>query len=249
MPQFLTNPSGKRLAYERLEGHGPFIVFLGGFMSDMSGSKAHALAAYAAREGRAFLRFDYSGHGASEGAFTDGCVGDWADDAAYLISKLTSGPVILVGSSMGGWISLLLCKRPEIMVAGLVTIAAAPDFTEDGIWPGLNAAEQQAILTDGVVMVPAEGYEGDYPITRRLIEDGRQQLVMRSPLTLSMPVRFLHGTADTIVSLETALRLLEHARGPDIRLCLQKGADHSFSTPRDITAITRAIEELAGASP
>ncbi|SFI52490.1 alpha/beta hydrolase [Celeribacter neptunius] len=243
MTDFLDTPSGRRIAYNRLEGEGTGVVFLGGFMSDMEGSKATALEAWAKMQGRPFLRFDYSGHGVSSGEFRDGCIGDWAEDAQAAIESLTEGPQILVGSSMGGWISLLMCKRLHTRVAGLVTIAAAPDFTEDGFWAGFDDGERQTLMQEGVVMVPSD-YAAPYPITRRLIEDGRDHLIMRSPLALPFPVRFLQGTADTSVSVETANALLAHAQGGDIRLTLVKGADHSFSTPDCLKTVEAAIFEV-----
>ncbi|MCA0045163.1 alpha/beta hydrolase [Celeribacter litoreus] len=243
MTDYLDTPSGRRIAYNRLDGDGTGVVFLGGFMSDMAGTKAVALEDWARLQGRPFLRFDYSGHGESDGAFRDGCIGDWAEDAQAVIEALTDGPQILVGSSMGGWISLLLCQRMQERVAGLVTIAAAPDFTEDGFWAGFDEAQRSALEIEGVVMVPS-GYEDDYPITRRLIEDGRENLILRSSLPLPFPVRFLQGTEDTSVSVETALALFEHAEGEDIRLTLVKGADHSFSTVDCLKTIEVAIFDV-----
>jgi pimeloyl-ACP methyl ester carboxylesterase len=248
MTDFLDTPSGRKIAYHRLPGVGPGIVFLGGFMSDMEGTKAIALEAWARIQGRPFLRFDYSGHGQSSENFEDGCIGDWAEDAQAVIEALTDGPQILVGSSMGGWISLLMCKRIPDRVAGLVTIAAAPDFTEDGFWVGFDATQRATLNRDGVVMMPS-GYDSDYPITKRLIEDGRSQLVLRDALPLPFPVRFLQGTADTSVSTETAIRLLGHVTGDDIRLTLVKGADHSFSTPDCLATIEAAITEVTGRIP
>lgn len=243
MTDFLDTPSGRRIAYNRLEGEGTGVVFLGGFMSDMTGTKAGALEDWARMQGRPFLRFDYSGHGQSAGAFRDGCIGDWAEDAQAVIETLTNEPQVLVGSSMGGWISLLMCKRAHERVAGLVTIAAAPDFTEDGFWAGFSEEQRDTLARDGVVMMPS-GYEEDYPITKRLIEDGRDHLILRSPLALPFPVRFLQGTEDTSVSQETALELFDHAQGDDIRLTLVKGADHSFSTVDCLKAIEAAIFDV-----
>ncbi|WP_460274683.1 alpha/beta hydrolase [Celeribacter sp. ULVN23_4] len=243
MTDFLDTPSGRKIAYHRLPGVGPGIVFLGGFMSDMEGTKAIALEAWARIEGRPFLRFDYSGHGESSERFEDGCIGDWAEDAQTAIETLTEGPQILVGSSMGGWISLLMCKRIPERVAALVTIAAAPDFTEDGFWAGFDADQRATLESEGVVMMPS-GYDSDYPITKRLIEDGRDQLVLRDPLPLPFPVRFLQGTEDQSVSTDTAIQLLGHVEGEDIRLTMVKGADHSFSTPECLRTIEAAIVEV-----
>ncbi|MEO1795689.1 MAG: alpha/beta fold hydrolase [Pseudomonadota bacterium] len=239
-PQYLDTPMGRRIAYHRHEGAGPGIVFLGGFASDMTGSKATHLDAWCRAEGRAFLRFDYSGHGASSGAFTEGCIGDWAADAEVAITALTEGPQILVGSSMGGWISLLMTQRLAGRVAGLVTIAAAPDFTEDGYWAGFSDEERATLLEDGQLAVPSD-YGDPYIITRRLIEDGRDHLLLRSPLALPMPVRMLQGEADTIVPPARAVQILEHATGGDIRLVMLKGGDHSFSSPPALALLEDAL--------
>jgi pimeloyl-ACP methyl ester carboxylesterase len=242
-PQFLETPQGRRLAWHRFSGREPGVVFLGGLRSDMTGTKAVHLEDWARRTGRAFLRFDYSGHGASSGAFTEGCIGDWAEDAEAAIEALTEGPQILVGSSMGGWISLLMTQRLPERVAGLVTIAAAPDFTEDGMWAEWSEEQRSTLMEEGQVALPSE-YGEDMIITRRMIEDGRDHLVLRDPLPLPIPVRMLQGTADEDVPMSVALRLLEHAEGDDIRLELVKGADHRFSDPECLATITRAVEEV-----
>ncbi|TCP41769.1 alpha/beta fold hydrolase [Rhodovulum marinum] len=243
-PQFLTTPQGRRLAYHQSPGAGPGVVFLGGFMSDMEGTKAVHLAAWARAQGRAFLRFDYSGHGQSAGAFADGCIGDWAADAAAAITALTEGPQVLVGSSMGGWIALLLARAMPDRVAGLVGIAAAPDFTEDSMWAGFTPAQRAEVLDRGRIEIPTDYGDTPYTITRRLIEDGRENLVLREALPLPFPVRLLQGTADADVDLSVPLRLVEHAEGADIRLTLVKGADHRFSEPDTLALIETAISEV-----
>ncbi|MGR3571514.1 alpha/beta hydrolase [Brevirhabdus sp.] len=241
-------PQGRRIAYCRSrvtpDVGGPGVVFLGGFRSDMQGTKAVELERWAKEAGHAFLRFDYSGHGQSDGRFAEGCIGDWAQDAHEAIAALTEGPQVLVGSSMGGWIALLLARRAGLPIAGLVTIAAAPDFTEDGMWAGFTQDQRRQLDRDGQVALPSE-YGEDLVITRRLIEDGRENLVLRQPLRLPFPVRMLQGTADADVDTSVALRLLDHAEGPDLRLLLVKGADHRFSTPDCLKAITQAIAEVA----
>ena len=244
MPDVLTTPQGRRIAFHRTAGAGPGVVFLGGFRSDMGGTKALALQDWAERTGRAFLRFDYSGHGQSSGAFQDGCIGDWAEDAAAAVSALTDGPQVLVGSSMGGWIALLLARAMPGRVAGLVGIAAAPDFTEDSRWAGFSDAQRADLAQAGRVALPSEYADEPYIVTRRLIEDGRRHLVLRAPLALPVPVRLLQGTADADVPPAVALRLLDHATGPDIRLTLVKGADHRFSTPDCLAMIEAALEEV-----
>lgn len=249
MPDYLTTAQNRRIAYCQTGGKGPGVVFLGGFRSDMEGTKALFLQDWAERQGRAFLRFDYSGHGQSSGDFLDGAIGDWFEDALAAISELTTGPQVLVGSSMGGWISLLLARAMPERIAGLVGIAAAPDFTEDSMWAGFDAGQRQALVDQGRVELPSDYSDEPYVITRRLIEEGRQRLVLRAPLNLPFPVRLLQGTADTDVPVSVAMRLLDHARGPDIRLTLSKGDDHRFSTPACLAMIVAAIEDvLAGAA-
>jgi pimeloyl-ACP methyl ester carboxylesterase len=243
MPEFLTTPQGRRIAYHRTAGKGPGVVFLGGFKSDMTGTKAVHLQAWAEAQGRAFLRFDYSGHGQSSGDFLEGCIGDWAEDAIAAVASLTEGAQILVGSSMGGWMALLVARAMPERVAGLIGIAAAPDFTEDLMWAGFTEAERAAVMA-GRLEQPSEYSDEPYVITRKLIEDGRNRLVLRTPLPLPFPVRLLQGTADVDVPPAVALRLLDHAESPDLRLCLVKGADHRFSTPECLDLITASLGEI-----
>ncbi len=244
--EFLLTATGRRIAYHRTEGRGPCIVFLGGLKSDMMGTKAVFLEDWARREGRAFLRFDYSGHGESSGQFTEGCIGDWAEDTRAAVAALTTGPIVPVGSSMGGWQALLLARAQPERIAGMVTIAAAPDFTEDGYWADFTDAQKQMLADHGQVEMPSD-YMEPYIITRRLIEDGRKQLVLRKALHLPFPVRFLQGTADTAVSVATAVRLLEHASGPNMRLQLIKDADHRFSDGPCLDVIVHALAEVLAA--
>ncbi|WP_420860847.1 alpha/beta hydrolase [Algirhabdus cladophorae] len=242
-PSYLDTPQGRRIAYHSVAGVGPGVVFLGGFMSDMEGTKAVHLEQVCRAAGRAFLRFDYSGHGQSSERFEDGCIGDWAADALAAINALTDGPQILVGSSMGGWISLLACKAIPERVAGLLTIAAAPDFTEDSMWASFDEAQRVQIMADGAIKIPSD-YDDPYTITRKLIEDGRDQLVLRTPLDLPFPVRFLQGTHDADVDQSVAIRLLNHATGPDMRLVMLKDGDHRFSDPAALQLIEDALTNI-----
>lgn len=246
MTDFLTTPQGRRIAYVRTDGAGPGIVFLGGFRSDMTGTKAVFLQDWAQAQGRAFLRFDYSGHGVSSGDFLDGAIGDWFEDALAVLTQLTEGPQVLVGSSMGGWIALQLARAVPERVAGLVGIAPAPDFTEDSMWAGFSDDQRRDLMEKGRVDLPSDYSPDPYVITRRLIEEGRNRLVLRSPLALPFPVRLLQGTADTDVPPAVALRLLDHATGPDIRLTLVKGVDHRFSTADCLAMIAEAVAEVSG---
>ncbi|MGA9252548.1 MAG: alpha/beta hydrolase [Roseobacter sp.] len=242
-PNYFETPQGRRLAYHATPGSGPCIIFLGGLKSDMEGTKALHLEAWAKACGRAFMRFDYSGHGQSSGTFEEGCIGDWAEDTYAILSALTDGPLIPVGSSMGGWQALLLARRLSARIAGMVTIAAAPDFTEDGYWASFSTDQKEQLERDGFVEIPSD-YMEPYVITKRMIEDGRKQLVLRDPLVLDFPVRCLQGTADTAVSTQTAVRLLEHATCPDLRLLLVKDADHRFSDGPCLGIIEDAVTEV-----
>ena len=243
MADTFTTLQGRKIAYHLTDGQGPTVMFLGGFKSDMSGTKAIFLEDWAKKAGRAFLRFDYSGHGESSGAFVDGCIGEWFEDACAAL-ELIDGPVVLVGSSMGGWISLLIARTLPDRVAGLVGIAAAPDFTEDGFWAGFDDIMKAKLMREGHVALPSD-YGDPYIITKRLIEEGRDRLVLRDPLSLPFAVRFLQGTADTSVSTATALKLLDHADSPDMRLTLVDGADHSFSSDECLPMIVSAIKEVS----
>ncbi len=242
-PQFLDTPSGRRLAYHKFSGRRVGVVFLGGLRSDMTGTKAVHLEGWARRSGREFLRFDYSGHGESSGTFEEGCVGDWAEDAAHAITALTEGPQIIVGSSLGGWIGLLIAKYMPERTAGLVTIAGAPDFTEIGYWEQWNKAQREEVMGKGRIALPSE-YGDDLVITKRMIEDGRDHRILTEPLNINVPVRLMQGTLDEDVPMETALRLLDHLDGPDIRLELVKDADHRFSSPACLDVMTRAVADL-----
>lgn len=244
MTEYLTTPQGRRLAYHRTPGTGPGVVFLGGFRSDMTGTKALHLEEWARAQGRAFLRFDYSGHGASSADFEDGCIGDWAADATAALDALTTGPQLLIGSSMGGWIALLLARAQPHRIAGLIGIAAAPDFTEDSLWAGFSNTQRAALMRDGRLALPSDYSADPYIITRKLIEDGRQHLVLREPLPLPFSTHLLQGAADADVPPAVALRLLEHATGPDLRLTLVKDADHRFSSPACLTLLTQTAQTL-----
>lgn len=239
-----TTPDGRAIAFHQTPGSGPGVVFLGGFKSDMSGTKAQFLQGWAEAHGRAFLRFDYTGHGASSGAFEDGCIGDWAHDAIDIIAEKTTGPQILVGSSMGGWIGILVARAMPERLAGFVGIAAAPDFTEDSMWAGFSPEQRVELVEKGRVELPSDYDDGPYVITRKLIEDGRNHLVLRDDLRLNVPVRLLQGSADVDVPPSVAQRLFGHMQGNDIRLILVKGADHRFSSPRALALLANTLQEI-----
>ena len=242
-PQYLTTKMGRRIAYHQSAGQGPGVVVLGGLRSDMTGAKALHLADWAQEQGRAYLRFDYSGHGQSSGKFQDGAIGDWLEDAKLALD-LTVGSQILVGSSMGGWIALLLARAMPSRIAGIVGVAAAPDFTEDGMWAGFDEIQRKTLLETGQIALKSDYSDDPTIIIRRMIEDGRDHLVLRSPLYMPFPTRFLQGTDDPDVPPSVAIALLNHAQGPDIQLSLVKGADHRFSTPDCLAMIGAALADV-----
>lgn len=243
-PQILTRGDGVSIAYHRSPGRGPGVIFLGGFMSDMTGTKATWLEGFARDRGNGFLRFDYTGHGASSGAFADGTIGRWRGDALAAFDRLTEGPQIVVGSSMGGWIALLLALARPDRIAGVVTIAAAPDFTEDLIWARLDPPRRAALERDGY-FEEASAYGPPYRITRALIDDGRSHLLLRGPIAIAAPVRLIHGMADPDVPYDTSIRTAERLASGDVQVTLIKDGDHRLSRDRDLALIGAAVAELA----
>lgn len=241
----LKRGNGIELAWVRLDGSGPTIVFLPGFRSDMTGDKATALASFCAGRGQAMLRFDYSGHGASDGDFLDGTIGAWAADALAAIDELTMGPVVLVGSSMGGWIALLTTLARPGRVAALVGIAAAPDFTQRLMWDAMAPAERATLEREGVLYVPSQ-YGDPTPVTLALVRDGANHLVLNGPMAIRCPVRLLHGQADPDVPWELALRIAERVETPDARVILVKDGDHRLSRPSDLALLRQTLGALLG---
>lgn len=246
MTEYFTTPSGRDLAYDRDEGSLPGVVFLHGFRSDRQGTKAEDLRDWCGTEGRAFLRFDLAGHGDSSaaGAVEDFGIGDWLDDSRALIDALAPGPQVLVGSSLGGWLALLLAREDPRRWAGLVTIAAAPDFTTR-LRAGLTAAERATLQAEGRISRPS-AYGEDYVFSARLFEQGDEHRVLSRPLLLTMPVRFLQGSADEDVPPSEAAALRDHANGPDIELTIVDGADHRFSGETELALIRQTVGELTG---
>ncbi len=242
-PQHLGRPDGHSIAYHVLAGKSPGVVFLGGLMSDMTGTKATALEDHCRAAGRAYLRFDYLGHGASSGAFTDGTIGRWTEDALAVLDGITQGPQVLVGSSLGGWLMLrVTLDRPE-RVAGLVGIAAAPDFTE-AMAADLDEDERARLARDGVIERPSDYSEERYRIARALIEDGRDHLVMGGPIDIDCPVRLLHGMRDDAVPWQTAPAIAERLSSADVVVTLVKDGDHRLSRPADLARLMRTVDKL-----
>lgn len=242
--QRLVRPDGNTVAYAMTAGRAPTVAFLGGFRSDMTGTKAVALEAWAQKEGRAYVRFDYLGHGQSSGRFEDGTIGRWLDDSLAVLDQLTTGKLVLVGSSMGGWLSLLAARaRPE-RLAGLVLIAAAPDFTERMLLKGLSPEERVRLQREGRLERPSQYSPEPSVFTWKLIEEGRQHQLLDKKLSLPCPVRLLHGQSDPDVPWEYSLQIAAHLEAPEVITTLVKGGDHRLSTPADIARLIAAIEEL-----
>ena len=242
---FLHRENGASLAYFRLEGKSPGLMFLGGFRSDMSGTKASALEAHCRKVGRAYVRFDYGGHGESSGKFEEGTIGEWAEDAVAILDGVAQGPQVLIGSSMGGWMMLLAALARPGRVAGLVGVASAPDFTEDLIQEALAKATRDELDAQGYFMRESE-YEAPYPITKKLLDEGANHLLLRNDIPLTCPVRLMHGMRDESVPWETSLRLARALKSDDVRLALVKDGGHRLSRDEDIELIIQTAEELAG---
>jgi len=238
----LARPDGQTLAFKRVAGSGPTVVWIGGFRSDMEGTKALALEAAARERGWSYVRYDHFAHGQSSGDWRQATIGRWREDAIALIDAL-DGPVLPVGSSMGGWVALLLAlARPERM-AGLVLINPAQDFTERLMWPSLPDHVRQSILRDGEALILEEGL-GEYVLTRRMFEEARDWLLLDAPIAIAAPVHVLQGRADDTVPWSHAVALAERLTGGDVRLDLIEGGDHRLSTPRDLARLVEAVESL-----
>lgn len=241
----LDRGDGVELAWARQDGAGSTVVFLPGYRSDMRGDKATALAAFCAARGQGLLRFDYSGHGSSGGRFEHGTIGSWTEDALAVIDRQSEGPLILVGSSMGGWIALLAARARAERVAALIGIAAAPDFTEALMWEAMTFEERATLMRDGVLHVPSQ-YGDPYPITRTLIDDGRARLLLNDPIAIECPVRLLHGQQDPDVPWEMALRIAEQLTSQDVHVTLVKDGDHRLSRPQDLALLCRTLASFLG---
>ena len=243
-PRQLHRDGGGTIAYHNTPGKSPGVVFLSGYRSDMTGAKAMALEAACREQGRAFVRFDYSGHGASGGRFDDLGLSDWIGDALAVLDSCTEAPQVLVGSSMGGWIMVHTALARPGRVAGLVGIAAAPDFTEDLLWDTASTVDRETLLRDGAWREPGNDGDGEWIVTRHLIEDGRRHLVLRGPIAINIPVRLLHGTDDETVPPQTSQRLADALDSEDTRLTLIEGGGHRLSEPEELAAVIRAVDGL-----
>jgi len=242
----LDRGDGVQLAWRRIRGEGPTVVWLGGFMSDMAGTKAQALADWALEEGRNYLRFDYSGHGESDGRFAECTITRWREDSLAVIHALTEGPLVLVGSSMGGWLSCLVAAAIPERIGAMVLIAPAADFTQKLMAPNLPPEAVKALKEEGVWYRPSEYGDGPYPITRELLEDGARWSILEGSVPIEAPVRILQGGEDPDVPWRHALELANQIKGEDVVFTLIRDGDHRLSRPQDIERLLGAVEEACG---
>lgn len=242
--QFLARPDGNRIAYCATPGRQPGVLFCGGFKSDMTGSKAMALETAAHMRGSAFVRFDYFGHGQSDGRFLDGSIGRWKDDTLAVLGSICRGPQIIVGSSMGGWLATLAALAMPEKVAGLVLIAPALDFTEDLMWARMSEAQRATLLNDGILREPSDYSDQPYEYTLKLITEGREHCILKAGIAFDRPVRILQGMNDPDVPYQHAVKAIEAFRGDDTRLTLIKDGDHRLSRPQDLELLVDTVWSL-----
>ncbi len=242
--QTLHRPDGETLAFKTLTGAGPTVIWIGGFRSDMEGTKALALEAAARERGWNYVRYDHFAHGQSSGDWKQATIGRWREDAIALIDSL-EGPVIPVGSSMGGWVALLATLARAERIKGLVLVNPAQDFTEKLMWPGLADHERQAILREGETVITEEGL-GSYVLTRRMFEEARDWLLLDGVIEIDAPIHVLQGRADDVVPWRHQVELVERLTGGDLRLDLIEGGDHRLSSPADLARLVDAVEAMRG---
>lgn len=240
----IESKEGETIAYHFYEGKAPGVMFLGGFASDMTGTKALALEKHCRATKRSFVRFDYRGHGASTGLFSDGTIGTWLEDAILILDKVTRGPQVLVGSSMGGWIMLLLAITRPARISGLIGIAAAPDFTERLLWDKLSDEALSALKQEGRWEKPSNYSDKTHIITQTLIEEGRDHLLLDGPIDINVPVRLLHGMRDAEVPWYYAQGIQDRLNSTDVTAILIKDGDHRLSRKRDLERLCCELDMI-----
>lgn len=245
--KFLTNQAGRRVAYDKVDGRGATIVFLGGLMSDRQGKKALFLESYARKNGLNFVRFDYFGHGDSDAKFQECGLDDWLESALLIIDQLTSGKVILVGSSLGGWISYLVTLLRSDVVVALLSLAPAPDFTENLMWDIFSDDVKDKINNGDVYTLPSDYCDGGYPITKKLIESGRKHLLLRGDgeVGINVPTTIIHGMKDRDVPFEYSIKLARKVATDEVRLVLLKDSDHSLSSHGDLGVVGAELDLIS----
>ncbi len=241
---FLESDNNNRIAYILNDGKAPFVIFFGGFKSDMTGTKAVALEKYCKEQGQGFIRFDYSGHGQSSGLFKEGTIGTWKNDALAIIDNLGADKNIFVGSSMGAWIAMLCALERPKKIHGLVGVASAPDFTEKLIWEKLNDAQKAELHKNGVYYAPSCYGEEPYPIMMTLIKSARNHLLLDKEIEIDVPVRLLHGTDDEDVPWQVSAQIMEKITSKNAMLTLIKGGNHRLSEPSQLNMLCEAVKTL-----
>lgn len=243
MVQYHISQSGHRLAYHHIQGSGPTVIWCGGLKSDMDGSKALHLESWARASGRAYIRFDYFGHGISDGEFTDGTISRWRDDVLDMVDHVAKGDAVLVGSSMGGWASLLASMARPKIVEALVLINPAPDFTEKLTYASFSDIQREDLDRDGVVYLPSD-YDEPYAYSKALIDDGRARQILDDDINFGGPVRILQGMSDDVVPWTYSRQIMDVISSEDAVYSLVKGGDHSLSRPSDLALLTQTIDAL-----
>ncbi|MCB2107784.1 MAG: alpha/beta hydrolase [Rhodobacteraceae bacterium] len=241
---FLHTSGDDTIAYNRYEGTGPGVVFLHGLNSDRGGTKAMALEDHCRERGLAFVRFDMFGHGQSSGRFPDGGITRWTADTLAILDQVTQGPQILIGSSMGGWVMLRAALERRERIAGLMGIAAAPDFTEDLMWASFTADQRAAMSRQGYIDLPSDYADGPYRISHHLIEDGRKNLLLRAAIPLTCPIRLVHGQRDASVPWSTAQKIADSVAADDVEILYIKDGDHRLSRPQDLARLCETLDTL-----
>jgi len=243
MKNKIFHKSGTHITYSIQSGKSPYVVFLHGLMSDMNGTKALAIEEHLKKIGNGYIRFDCRGHGESGGEFPNFGINDWAEDASLIITELTNDPVVLIGSSMGGWSMLLTAINHPEKVLGLIGIAAAPDFTED-ILCKLNKENLKLLSLNGFVEIPSEYDENPYIISKILMDSGKNNLLLNHEISITCPVHLFHGSNDEDVPFETSLKLMKNLKSDDVQLTLVKNSNHQFSTDSDLKLIITSINKM-----
>ncbi|MEM7570082.1 MAG: alpha/beta hydrolase [Pseudomonadota bacterium] len=243
-PQILQTIAGD-IAYHKTDGTGPTVVFCGGFMSDMTGTKAIALEEHCKAKGQAFVRFDYRGHGASSGVFKDHVISDWLQDTLAVLNDVAQGDIVLIGSSMGGWIGAHAALALPDRVKSLILIAPALDFTQRMMEPAFTDAERAALAKDGYILQPTDYGDDPHIITRALLEDGKTLSLLHGPIDFHGRVRILHGQRDTAVPWDLSLEIASALATPDVEITFVKDSDHRFSELQDLAHLLRCVDALS----
>lgn len=244
-PQFVTGKNNRQIAYHKNGDKSPTVVFCGGYMSDMDGTKAIFLEQTCSALGLSYVRFDYSGHGASSEKFIDGTIGKWTEDALAIIDQVTKGPIIVIGSSMGGWIGLLAALARVERIKAFIGIAAAPDFTQELMWDKYSDDIKETLKRDGAYFEPSAYSDEPYQVSYALITEGEKHIILNNPIDLKCPVRLFHGLKDKDVPSEYSGRIADQIISDDVIISYNKSGDHRLSTPEDLRRLEQALIEVS----